>query len=158
MAAFHIARDLRDQGAVPETPLHQYWEADGTTWNLKSDLVKNALRHAATAIQHLTGIDASWISARSLRPGGATALLCAGIAPENIKLLGRWKSDAMFRYLRAQAHAFSSNFATSMLTAGRYTFAPPSNTTAYQPLPEQAPHNLLHQELPDILDSDSESV
>ena len=49
------------------------------------------------------GIPAASISCRSLRPGGATALLCAGVDDETIKLIGRWQSDAMLRYLRVDA-------------------------------------------------------
>jgi hypothetical protein len=161
VAAFHITRHLRNHSAPADTPLYVFWESDGTKRFLRSTNVLNGLRHTARAIQHLTGIDPSWISARSLRPGGATALLCAGVDSDNIKLLGRWKSDAMFRYLRAQAHTFASNFARGMLTAGRYTFAPPSDTTAVpleQPLPIQAPQGLFQQApAVSIADSDSES-
>ena len=77
------------------------------------------------------------ISARSLRPGGATALLCAGIDPDRIQLLGRWKSDAMFRYLRIQAATHSQNCAQLMLDHGACTFVPTSFQAAG--LPQEAP-------------------
>jgi site-specific recombinase XerD len=84
----------------------------------------NNARHSANNIQHLTGIDPSLLSARNLRPGGATALLCTGIDTDVIQLLGHWKSDAMLRYLRVAALAHTSNLSQQMLTAGTYTFAP----------------------------------
>ena len=59
---------------------------------------------------------------RGLRPGGATALLCAGVDPDLIQLLGRWLSDAMFRYLRVQAA--TKRLSQLMLEHGTYTFAP----------------------------------
>ena len=69
-----------------------------------------------------TGILAKKVTARSLRPGGATALLCANAGTEAIMLLGRWKSDAMFRYLRVQAT--TSTHSQLMLDAGNFTFTP----------------------------------
>ena len=61
--------------------------------------------------------------------------------------------------MRAQAHTFRSRFAEGMLTAGRYTFAPQSNTIAEhpaQPLPVEA-QGLLPQNLPTVSASDSDS-
>ena len=77
------------------------------------------------------------ISARSLRPGGATALLCAGVDPDSIALLGRWKSDAMLRYLGIQATSHTRNLAQLMVQHGAFTFIPASFEAAG--LPEQAP-------------------
>jgi hypothetical protein len=57
-------------------------------------------------------------------PWGATALLRAGIDSDVIKLLGQWKSNAMFRYLRIQAHIHQDNISQQMLDHGFYTFAP----------------------------------
>ena len=45
---------------------------------------------------------AEFHSARSLRAGGATALLCAGVDPIITQLVGRWKSDG--RLYRFQRH------------------------------------------------------
>ena len=50
-------------------------------------------------------------------------------------LLGRWKSDAMFRYLRIQAS--TATYSQRMLDHGAYTFAPSSYATG--DLPDQAP-------------------
>ena len=80
------------------------------------------------------------LSARSLCPGGATALLCANIDKDTIKLLGRWKSDAMFVYLHVQALAYHTNIAQHMQDHGSNTFAPGVyNASVTDPLPTQLP-------------------
>ena len=43
--------------------------------------------------------------AHSLRIGGATAALAAGIPPETIRLLGRWSSDCYQLYVRMTRQA-----------------------------------------------------
>lgn len=118
-----IAQHLRRFSAPPDTPIHTFYHG-GQTETVPPEYVTNALRHAAQDIQTLTGIDPRLLSARSLRPGGATALLCAGVDPNNIKLLGRWRSDSMLVYLRIHAAAHTKHFAQRMLDAGAYTFAP----------------------------------
>jgi hypothetical protein len=88
-------------------------------------------------VQHVTGIPPERIEAYSLRSGGATALLCANIDEHVIQLLGRWKSDAMFRYLRTMAMPVTNHTSKAMLEHGHYTFAPTSPDTDLIPL--QAP-------------------
>ena len=139
-ALWCITRRLRLAGASPDTPLHRHYNShpNHQRWySLKSSYVTNALRHAAAPLQATTGISPDLISTRSLRPGGATALLCANVDPDVIKLLGRWKSDAMFRYLRIQASTQAVNYAQHMLDHGNFTFAP--NAFQDQGLPHQAP-------------------
>eukprot|EP00522_Entomoneis_paludosa_P016157 CAMPEP_0172464744 /NCGR_PEP_ID=MMETSP1065-20121228/51450_1 /TAXON_ID=265537 /ORGANISM="Amphiprora paludosa, Strain CCMP125" /LENGTH=67 /DNA_ID=CAMNT_0013221079 /DNA_START=17 /DNA_END=218 /DNA_ORIENTATION=- len=57
------------------------------------------------------------ITAQSLRPGGATELLCGQVDTDIIKL------DAMFRYLHAQAVPLMAPLAKIMLRHGTYTLA-----------------------------------
>ena len=78
--------------------------------------------NATKAHKANTGILATKATARSLRPGGLTALLCANVGTEAIMLLGRWKSDAMFRCLHVQAT--TSAYSQLMLDAGDFTFTP----------------------------------
>jgi len=149
---------LRRHKAAPSTPIfHHYNTHDKQWYKVTSTFITNALRHAATSVQDTTGIDPALISARSLRPGGATALLCAGIDKDAIQLLGRWKSDAMLRYLRIQAASLQFNYAQQMLDAGAYTFHP--QVLADDGLPNEAPVAvaalLQHEEL--YADSDEES-
>jgi len=151
-ALFRLAAHLREHEAPSNTPLCAYYDSKRKLSYVKSTFITNALRHAATDMHHLTGIEPSLLSARSLRPGGATALLCAGIDKDVIQLLGRWKSDAMFRYLRIQAHVYAANLAQKMLDHGSYTFAPGTFTEASDmPLPQETPaafiNVLQHTEL-----------
>lgn len=64
------------------------------------------------------------ISARSLRAAGAMALLCANVDTDRIRLLGRWRSDEMLRYLHVQAEPLMRNFSSLMLTGGHFTLIP----------------------------------
>ena len=50
------------------------------------------------------------VSARSLRAGGALALLCSSIDTDIIRLIGRWRSDEMLRYLHLQAEPLMQRF------------------------------------------------
>ena len=147
-----IARDLRLANAPPDTPIFRHYNRTTRQWyNVRPRHITNALRHSANYSSKLTGINPMLLSARSLRPGGATALLCAGVDSDSIQLLGRWMSDAMFRYLRIQAAAHSSNYAQRMLDHGDYTFTP--QAFANSQLPQEAPadvHALLaHAEIDD---------
>ena len=131
-----IALRLRQANAPPTEPIHRHYNRRTRRWhNTTSAFITNALRHAAASLERQTGIAPSLLSARSLRPGGATALLCANAGTDSIMLLGRWKSDAMFRYLRVQAA--TSTFSTRMLEHGAFTFAP--SAYARRDLPREAP-------------------
>jgi hypothetical protein len=76
------------------------------------------------------------------------ALLCGGVDRDVIRLVGRWKSDAMFRYLHAQALPLIRNLASTMLQHGSFVLAPSAL------LPAQA-QQLLHEhpDDPDHLDA-----
>jgi ABC-type xylose transport system substrate-binding protein len=108
--------------------------------NVTSQHIADALRLAAIANFHLTGISPDDISARSLRAGGAMALLCARIDTDIIRLVGRWRSDEMLRYLHAQAYPLMHTFATSMLLHGSFSLVPGSAVPASAlPLLNQVP-------------------
>ena len=64
------------------------------------------------------------VSARCLRAAGATALLLAKVDTDIIRLIGRWKSDEMLRYLHVQAYPLMWNYSQQMLSAGTYTLIP----------------------------------
>lgn len=86
--------------------------------------VTSRLKAAATALQPVTGIPAAEISARSLRAGGAMALMCANIDCNVIQMLGRWHSDSMIRYLHVQAQPIINRLSARMFNDGHYTFLP----------------------------------
>ncbi|KAE9061805.1 hypothetical protein PF010_g29675 [Phytophthora fragariae] len=63
---------------------------------LGADTVAKVLRQAAVAM----GADSAKFSCRSLRCGGATALLSSGVDSTLLMLHGRWRSDVFQRYTR----------------------------------------------------------
>ena len=71
-----------------------------------------------------TGIDPKELSACSLRAGGAIALLTGGCNSDIIKLLGRWKSDAMMDCLHEKSIPVYQRLAVTMFNNGHHTFLP----------------------------------
>jgi hypothetical protein len=83
-------------------------------------MLTTSLRNVATTLFPITGFPPADISARALRAGGAMALLCAQVDENIIKLVGRWRSDQMLRYLHLQAYPQMHTFATRMVAGGRF--------------------------------------
>ena len=81
-------RHLRSHHAPPTTPLSTYFDNHSLPRTVEASYITNGLKHAANDLETSTGIPAACISARSLRPGGATALLCANVDSDAIILLG----------------------------------------------------------------------
>jgi hypothetical protein len=52
------------------------------------------------------------------------ALLCGDVDQDLIKLLGRWRSDAMMRYLFVQAEPIMKKFASTMFNNSAYSLRP----------------------------------
>ena len=130
---------LRYALAGPTTPLNAYRAAPADPWTfiLAAD-VTNLLRRAVAFLPpSLTDFAASDISARSTRAGGAMVMLCGGVDSDRIRLIGRWRSDEMYRYLHVQAQPIMDGVATIMLRGGNYRLnLPPSSAyTAGPPLP-----------------------
>ena len=143
-ALLRIAIRLRLLRAERTTPINAYKRSYEPRYSyITAADITEALRDSATQVQHETGIDPSLISARSLRPGGATALLCAGHDPNVIQLVGRWKSDAMLKYLRVHALAQTANLSTAMLENGRYTFHSTDPHASHDVYPDQTPNPVL---------------
>jgi hypothetical protein len=100
-----------------------YYRAHHRT-NIRAKDITDTLRHAMTMNYHRTGINANEISARSLRAGGAMARMCRKIDLNNIRMMGRWQSDAMMRYLHVQAQPIIERYAAKMFNNGTDTFQP----------------------------------
>ena len=109
---------LRAHHAPPETPLCQVHTPSGIV-RIKTADITNALRKACRTVGSAINVQASDMSAHSLRAGGATALLRANVDPTEIQLVGRWRSWAMIRYLH-RAALNTENYANKMLTAGHF--------------------------------------
>jgi hypothetical protein len=121
-ALLNRVQHLRAHRAPSTTPLYSYYT---TAWHrIDTATLTTHLRIAVTAIGHEYGISPVDISVRSLRSSGAMALLCANVDTDKIRLLGRWRSDEMMRYLHVQAFPIVAPFASQMLHHGSFTLIP----------------------------------
>ena len=123
---------LRNNNAPPDTPLHTVF-IDGSAVNVSSQSLTKALREALTTIGEDLNIAPNEINARALRAGGAMALFRANVDPENIQLVGRWRSWAMREYLHRSA-TDTSSYAQMILNFGNFTI----QRLAPYPLPQDA--------------------
>jgi len=132
---------------VPATAKKKHSWADVTTSQLTT-----ALRLAAERCQDRTGIPPKLINACSLRAGGATALLCAGVSKDVTKILGRWRSDAVDVCIRTSTHTATAGFSKKMLDAGGYKFAPDQEASTLRHLiPEEAPSDTQDEYISQLL-------
>ena len=84
-------------GARPTTPLFRTTDGAAVT-------VGN-LRRVIKQLMEQLGLDPRRFGAHSLRIGGATAALAAGLSPAAIRAAGRWGSDVYQLYTRLSAEA-----------------------------------------------------
>jgi len=112
---------LRLYHAIPTTPIYATYTHRGWT-NISTSTLTQHLHIALSAIQYEVGITPADISVRSLRASGAMALLCAEVDIDKIRLLGRWRSDEMLRYLHVQAFPIVAPLASQMVRHGFYSF------------------------------------
>ena len=115
------AHHLRLNGATATTPLNAARSSATVCWQFVQPACITAfLRTSAVALSPELGFSASDVSARSTRSGGAMALLCAGIDGDRIRLIGRWRSDEMYRYLHVQAQPVMNGVAAAMFRGGTF--------------------------------------
>jgi hypothetical protein len=122
-ASIRRIKELRLYGTKFTAPIAAYYRGS-TRIAVKARDVIDTLRSAMTANVHRTGVQAHEISARSLRAGGAMALICGKVDFDLIRILGRWHIDAMIRYLHMQAQPVMQNFAATMFNNGTYECLP----------------------------------
>jgi hypothetical protein len=120
---------LRRHSAPSTTPIASYFLA-GRWHRISPSNITDALRAtvASTCDSAQLGFLHSDVSARSLRAAGAMALLCAKVDTDIIRLMGRWRSDEMLRYLHVQAEPVMRGFAPLMLQA-EFTLLPNHNVS-----------------------------
>ena len=125
VAAARRVLHLRQAAAPPLQPLASY--VDPTSQTLRritaADLTA-LLRLSVLILGPTYGFLPHDVSARSLRAAGAMALLCANVDTDRIRLIGRWRSDEMLRYLHVQAEPVMRNFSSQMLTGGHFALIP----------------------------------
>ena len=114
---------LRTHNAPITTPLavvshHSKWTRITPTH------ITTALRDAVKFLGADLGFFPKDVSARCLRAAGANALLLSKVDSDVIRLIGRWRSDEMLRYLHVQAAPLMSDYAKRMLASGNFTLIP----------------------------------
>ena len=62
-----------------------------------------------------------------MRAGGAMALLTAHVDTDTIRLVGRWRSNVMLRYLHTTAQTFTAGLASRMVQHRDYALIPPAH-------------------------------
>eukprot|EP00980_Cylindrotheca_fusiformis_P029294 scaffold22879_cov191-Cylindrotheca_fusiformis.AAC.4 len=122
-AARRVAH-LRSHAASPTMPLASYWQEPAGWQALCPADLTAALRLAAGVLGPTLGFLPKHVSARSLRAAGAMALLCANVDADRIRLIGRWRSDEMLRYLHVQAAPVMQHFASRMVNGGHFSLLP----------------------------------
>jgi hypothetical protein len=110
---------LRRHFAHPLTPLFTVFLPAGRRVNVTCSHLTLALRSSCRLIGASLGLTEADISARALRAGGAMALLRADVDPLVIRLMGRWKSDVMIRYLH-RSTLDTSDLSSRMLSGGNF--------------------------------------
>jgi hypothetical protein len=115
---------LRNLPATPATPLNAYrpTPTSAVRYILSEDLTRRI--RATLAVYPDPSYLPTDVSARSTRAGGAMALLCAGVGSDRLRMIGRWKSDELFRYLHVQAQPIMTGLSAAMLSGGSFRMAP----------------------------------
>ena len=119
---------LRHYNAPAETPLATYYDTTGKSHNISPKCISDILKLATRFLGPTFGLSPDDISASSLRASGAMALLCAKVDSSTIRLIGRWRSNEMFRYLHTQAEPIMRGYAAKMLQFGQYHLIPGPTT------------------------------
>jgi hypothetical protein len=122
----HLRRNL----APPHTPIHCYYEQyRGRQLRVPANSINLLLKQAAILLDH-NPLD---VTIKALRATGAMALITARIDSDLIRLLGRWQSDAMLRYLHVQSVPVLQNFARAMHAQGQIPALPAADHFDHQP-------------------------
>lgn len=116
IAAARLIIHLRRNAAPDDTPIYTYYsQYRANPKKVASATIADVMRRSARMLGYPDDIVRN-IHARALRATGASALLLSQIDTNLIRLLGRWKSDAMLLYLHAQTAGITHNFAQRMIT------------------------------------------
>ena len=100
------------------------WPRRGRTWPLETG----------------NGGTGAWSNfATYLRSIGAMALFCGGVDSSRIRLLGRWKSWTMLRYLHLQFRASMRGLSVAMLQGGKIDMLSPGSLPSIFPEPPDVP-------------------
>ena len=121
LAVIRRVLHLRAHNADPTTPLATVFTSPR---KVTPSVITDTLRDTVRCIGPSLGFLPDDVSARSLRAAGANALLFAKVDTDVIRLIGRWRSDEMLRYLHVQAAPLMADYSRRMITAGQYHLIP----------------------------------
>ena len=62
-----------------------------------------------------------------MQAGGAMDLLIVRVDTYTIRLVGKWRSNAMLRYLHTTAQTFTEGLVVRMVQHGDYALIPPTH-------------------------------
>ena len=114
---------LRTHNATPTTPLALVYQEN--RWrSIKPADLTSTLRNHVSILGPSLGFRPKDVSVRSLRVAGANALLTAHVDTDIIRIIGRWRSDEMLRYLHVQNGSLMAGYSRLMLTTGDYNLIP----------------------------------
>ena len=131
---------LHKYGAPHDAPLGTYQEMPyGPLCYIKSSDITKALKSADHVHGTEFGIGPDDVSAGCLCYNGDMAILCGGVESSCIRLLGRWKSWTILRYLHLQSQAAMCGLSAAMLQGGRIDMLPPGSLTSIFPEPPDVP-------------------
>jgi hypothetical protein len=119
---------LREHNIASTTPIPTYFESN-CRHPIKPNDITLVLLRAICLIGPEVGLTEADVSARSLRAGGAMALLCAQVDDNIICLVGRLQSNDMLHYLHMQARPVMRN----ANVAAWYVRSHPKYTTTKTP-------------------------
>ena len=115
---------LRTQSASLDTALNAVRAAPTLPFRYISSIMITTRIRSVLHLHPDPAYSVSDVSVRSTRAGGAMALLCAGVDIDRIRLIGRWRSDEMYRYLHVQAQPVMNGLSAAMLTGGSFRLTP----------------------------------
>jgi hypothetical protein len=115
---------LRTQSATPETTLNAVRAHPAAPFQYITSASLTTRIRAALHLHPDPAYALADVSIRSTRAGGAMALLCAGVDSDRIRLVGRWRSDEMYRYLHVQAQPVMTGLSAAMLQGGAFRLTP----------------------------------
>ena len=117
---------LRQHGATPDTHLTAVF--NGVKWStVHSAEITAALCAPTTIVGPQVGFTPEDVSAHSMRASGSMALLMARVVTYTIRLVGRWRSNIMLRYLHTMAQTFTEGLAARMVQHWDYALIPPAH-------------------------------
>ena len=131
---------LRKHGSPHDAPLWTYREIPSVPLcYIKSSDISKALKSVARVPGAEFGIGTYDVSAGCLRSTGAMALLCGSVDSSCIRLLGRWQSWTMLRYIHLQSRAAMHGLSAAMLQGGKIDMLPPGSLPSIFPEPIDVP-------------------